>query len=721
MLTNLIQNIGHGFGNARGAFLAGYQKASGGWRDLEAIWSSVLGESTTNRKRTAALQLREFQSWIYIILTTIYGRTSTVPWNLKVQRPDNTLENLNNQHDHPLHKLLTKPNPFMTGTFFQQIIQTQLDLTGMAMIWKIRNGLRRPAELWPLNISEFMDFIPGTTTKDFIKGYRFTNMEFPVEDIIYLYYPNPNPTFFSTLASQQTTNLFASLAGMSPIQAMARTVDIEKYIEVYERDFFENSARPDVILTMNEKKNLGEPERERILTKWKQKHQGPRKFWEPTILKDMTAEILKTNNKDFQLAKTANWTKDMLFATYSVPEGKAGLVKDINRANQIGVDITFNEECIQPRLNLWDETFTNQLAHEFDEKLVIQHDNPVPSDKEFILKRQEFEVKNYIKSINQIRDESGLDNVDWGDKPWMPLNLVQAGSSPVGEGEPGKLYTVPVQLETKNWLDDPERRKAYWKRFDARAKKHELLFIKVMRKLFADQQREVLANLARLAPQIESQFAGWHKGKVARYIKKNPRLVAGILFDEKEQIKVFEKAGKPLISDAFEDAGTEMFSDLDIEFSFDLHNARADKFIKGRAGKYAGQVVGTTHKTLRETLLEGFREGESVSQLAKRIRHEFDIADRHRAIVIARTEVIGASNAGSLEGMRQSGVVKKKEWLASLDDRVRDSHVSMDGQVVGINELFTSGDGNTAQHPGGFGVAEEDIQCRCTTVPVIEV
>jgi SPP1 gp7 family putative phage head morphogenesis protein len=241
-----------------------------------------------------------------------------------------------------------------------------------------------------------------------------------------------------------------------------------------------------------------------------------------------------------------------------------------------------------------------------------------------------------------------------------------------------------------------------------------------MRKLFADQQREVLANLAELAPQIESQFAGWHKRKIARYIQKNPKLVAGILFDEKEQIKVFEKAGKPLISSAFEDAGNEMFSDLDIEFDFDLHNTRADKFIKGRAGKYAGQVVGTTYKTLRETLLEGFREGETVSQIANRIRHEFDIADRHRAMVIARTEVIGASNAGSLEGMRQSGVVKEKEWITSQDDRVRDSHTTMDEQVVGINEVFTSGDGNTAQYPGGFGVAAEDIQERCTTAPVVE-
>jgi phage portal protein BeeE len=131
---NLMQRVGRGIGNSIGAFRAGLHKAAGDWSALESAWSSVLGGSTTNRKRTANAQLREFQSWIYIILTTIYGRTSTVPWNLKVKRPDNTLDDLADQFTHPLYELLRQPNPYMTGTFFQQYIQTQLDLTGMSFI-----------------------------------------------------------------------------------------------------------------------------------------------------------------------------------------------------------------------------------------------------------------------------------------------------------------------------------------------------------------------------------------------------------------------------------------------------------------------------------------------------------------------------------------------------------------------------------------------------------
>ena len=41
--------------------------------------------------------------------------------------------------------------------------------------------------------------------------------------------------------------------GASPIQSQAYAQDIDSYIEVYERDFFKNSARIDFALTTDEK------------------------------------------------------------------------------------------------------------------------------------------------------------------------------------------------------------------------------------------------------------------------------------------------------------------------------------------------------------------------------------------------------------------------------------------------------------------------------------
>ena len=87
--------------------------------------------------------------------------------------------------------------------------------------------------------------------------------------------------------------------------------------------------------------------------------------------------------------------------------------------------------------------------------------------------------------------------------------------------------------------------------------------------------------------------------------------------------------------------------------------------------------------------------------------------------VIARTEVLGAANGGTLDAWQQSEVVDKKVWLAALDDRTRDSHVDAHGQTVGIDENFIVGNGS-GPTPGQIGLPEEDIQCRCSMTAIIK-
>lgn len=90
-----------------------------------------------------------------------------------------------------------------------------------------------------------------------------------------------------------------------------------------------------------------------------------------------------------------------------------------------------------------------------------------------------------------------------------------------------------------------------------------------------------------------------------------------------------------------------------------------------------------------------------------------------RARTIARTEALGSVHSGNLamyeqaiaDGLDPANL--STEWNTALDERVRGSHSSMHGQLVDFGVRFTSGKGNTTLHPGGFGVAEEDIQCRC--------
>jgi len=144
---------------------------------------------------------------------------------------------------------------------------------------------------------------------------------------------------------------------------------------------------------------------------------------------------------------------------------------------------------------------------------------------------------------------------------------------------------------------------------------------------------------------------------------------------------------------------------------------RMKKFIDKRTGMFADEVNKTTWGKIKDELKEGIDKGEGVGELAKRIDDVYSERIGYGSERIARTEVISASNEATLEAYRESDVVEKKEWLATMDDRVRDTHAMMNGEVAEKDENFSNG----LMFPGDpKGDPEETINCRCTLLPVIE-
>lgn len=62
---------------------------------------------------------------------------------------------------------------------------------------------------------------------------------------------------------------------------------------------------------------------------------------------------------------------------------------------------------------------------------------------------------------------------------------------------------------------------------------------------------------------------------------------------------------------------------------------------------------------------------------------------------------------------REQGVRLNKKWVTMKDNRVRDSHDYLDGVTIPLHDRFYTYTGASALHPGGFGQADEDVNCRC--------
>ncbi len=122
----------------------------------------------------------------------------------------------------------------------------------------------------------------------------------------------------------------------------------------------------------------------------------------------------------------------------------------------------------------------------------------------------------------------------------------------------------------------------------------------------------------------------------------------------------------------------------------------------------------------------GVNAGDGIPELRKRIDSVLSTTDSerwpNRATVVARTEAIGAMNAGRTDAFtafaEESDEDLEKAWLATDDNRVRHTHEKADGQRQPLGSPFIVG-GHELRFPGDpLGPPQEVIQCRCTMLLV---
>lgn len=120
----------------------------------------------------------------------------------------------------------------------------------------------------------------------------------------------------------------------------------------------------------------------------------------------------------------------------------------------------------------------------------------------------------------------------------------------------------------------------------------------------------------------------------------------------------------------------------------------------------------------------GVTLGESIPDITERVDNVLSLTDTerwpNRAVVIARTETLGALNGSRFDAFaafdEETDDEMERMWLSTVDQRTRPTHVAADMQRVGVTDPFMVG-GFPLMFPGDpTGPAAEVIQCRCTTL-----
>ena len=124
----------------------------------------------------------------------------------------------------------------------------------------------------------------------------------------------------------------------------------------------------------------------------------------------------------------------------------------------------------------------------------------------------------------------------------------------------------------------------------------------------------------------------------------------------------------------------------------------------------------------------GIREGSSIDKVTEAVNVILTATGSerwpNRAVTVARTETMGAVNAGvfraaQLDAQQRGDVAPFKVWLATEDTRTRPTHREADQQRTLLDQPFRVGT-SSLQFPGDpRGPANEVINCRCTMLPIV--
>lgn len=632
--------------------------------------------------------------WVYKCVSVIASNVAAVPILPYIKKKSDDSWMLNEKHD--LFELLENPNPYMSRYNLFEYLAAALKLDGNGYFFLEDFGTGEIKEIWPL----LPDQVEAVASKEkMISHYVYrvggNKVTLPYQNVIHFREMNPNSFIY----------------GQGALKAARTTVATDIFAQVWNKSFFKNSARPDTVLETEQ--SLDEDVRTRIISSWKQMYQGSSKAHNPALLEGgLKVNKFSESAKDMDFINLRKDLRVEILASFGVPPSVVGLLEFANYSNMEQQNKMFWNQTLMPTIKNIEDTLTLRARQiTFDLNSVFQADLSRVEALKPDMKLAAETTTAFVNAgvpINQV-----IDALD------LPFEHVEGGDVP-REPRPNPFQTLSVSKHTKSQPLNEDVRLVTWKRFSLNLEKWEDKILAATAGFFRSQKARVLRKLDQHASIIISNAKALNT--------KTLDDAVNLIFNLSQEEDFMKKSTGKLIKGTYFDFAIKVSKRINPSFDFDLNDPEAERWIASKIIKLAQQANRFTLETITDNIrdaigdaiAEGFSEAETIKQIADRIDAVYQFAVEGRAMRIARTEVVSAANAGSFAAMKKTGV-RKKEWLSSRDEIVRDSHKDLDGVQVNIDEPFRSNTGATLLFPGDpAGPPEEIINCRCTPIAVIE-
>ncbi len=601
---------------------------------------------------------------------------------------------------HPFHVLMRQPNPLQTGRVARQVTVASRMLIGDAA-WILDDDGKGgpPLRAWP---------IPGTWINERPTADRpwwtvnIGTASWPVPLDSLLIFNDPDPS-----------NPYSTGAGLG--LALADELDIDEHAAKTTAAWFQNRAMPDAIVAMEGAKR---EELDRAKKTWTNLLQGFRKSWKTHFTNTkINIQRLDTSFKEQQLVELRKAERDTIQQVTGIPPEKLGILTSSNKATAFAADGMFAADTLVPHLEVLREQF-QRLAVMWDQRLIVDYENPIPADKE--AKRAAmvaFPGRFTIDEERAVADLPPLPDAV-GEGFLVPANLLylkslaELPSTPPAVpsfGAPALPPSTPTPAlppheESEPELDASPQPKPVDDDDDRATRavpKQHLTQEEIVRVLRGIDKRSMFDALAPVVRALVVESGQDALDTVVEAVE--PSRAAARASGETDALRAtLEEDALALLADGFDDDSTAVRKHMR-----ELGSKRVQRMINE-----------TTKSELDDALRAAIRVDdptpESILEAAQSV---FERARESRADGIANTEAAHHGNFGAIEGLRQSGIRQRKEWIATMDGRARDAHEQLDGQLRELDEMFEvpAGEfaGAQAMMPGGFVEPALSINCRC--------
>jgi len=652
---------------------------------------------------------------VYTVVSTIARHAASVPWSL--MRGDQAYPD-SGDRAHPLYALLKAPNDQLRGSQAFEATYAFREMAGRAY-W-ILDEFARPratASAIPrrIRIPNPRHLTPDVRRGELF-GWKYTGPEgsadLSKDQVLRFAYFDPDNPY----------------RGVGPLEAARLGYSLAWRSGKAQELFYRNGGYPPFYMQTPPEQNLNPEQIRALKEQFREEYLGLENWGKPPIMiRGTELKALGISQRDAEWVSTQRLTTTQVCAVFGIPPFLVGFADEAHMTNSVmftrnywGGKVMGIGDSVASVINadLVERFFPGDLfAYDWRTKFAQVLPEETRSSIESARKMWETGVPaNQAYALHGVPiDAKGLPHLDVG---FIPFSMTPADIAM----EPPEPAELP---EADGDAEEEDKR------------------LRALRRASPRSERQRAARWASYAKKMEAverrylgdwrKFLGWLRDEVVTRINTSKALrptgragldlilrddddkgASALLPPEQathEQARKLTAASRLL---SIKVGWESLFGDLGLAGEIDFNNPRVAALVAKRTQSILG-ASDTVAQKIRESLGEGLDAGESIEQLAERVRTFMSEQYRGQARTVARTETSAGFSGARTEAMKEAGV-PKHEWLSARDDRVRASHM-IDAQVRVIGEPFSNG---LLEPLDPSAPPEETVNCRCVTLPVVE-